>query len=211
MWKLISRRAFVTKTLRLVGGTIFLGIGLDRAFSQPVPLQKPGLSPASPLPLGSVPRPVPAGERRPGLFMLIDGIEGDSDDAHHKKWINLASFSSPAGLGGSVSPGARAGPQVLRRNEISWRAKRGKASTQLAEAKTKETFHKSAVIEGFRQHADGTSSLRITMTNVQVGAIGPGPDPQSEEGALRYERIRLAFVRRGPDGKILGLPLLLSN
>lgn len=231
----VSRRDFLKTAVRFAGGVLVLGslgetaIGQDvrdhrnlmPSPTQPVPPGPPSIRPparaggTTPLqPAGPIPQGQPAATGAE-FFLLLDGIQGDSQEAKHKNWIKLDSFTQkrmPLSMGpttGGLVPSS--GPQGLIVRSTS-----GKASSRLAESNAKALRHKFAVLEGRRQRGSRTEHLKISLRNVTVfshkkDASGSSPSLSTDETVLRGESVRIELVERGSDGRLLSIPFLVSQ
>jgi type VI secretion system secreted protein Hcp len=137
------------------------------------------------------------------IFLTLDGIPGDSDDANHKNEIAIESFAFLAKRP-TITPGATK-LSSLRLDKVY-----DVSSPKLFAAATSGRRIKSAVLT-FSTGSDptGTDVLTyklsdVTVTSYEQGGANPDTKPLGsleEEIGLRAARVSVSEKRLGPDGK----------
>jgi len=129
-------------------------------------------------------------------FLKLAGIEGESTDAAHEKWIEILSFSHGISQmkGGSVSAtGAHAG-QRADFTDFSIVKTLDKTSPKLALACADGTHFTDATIEICKAGGDKQKYMEYKLSDVLVSSFRPGGSAQGGD-ALPLEEVSLAYAK----------------
>jgi type VI secretion system secreted protein Hcp len=113
-----------------------------------------------------------------GAFMKIQGVDGESNDRDHEKWIIIESFSwGVARTSSAAAPG-----------DITITKAVDRASPKLAEYRAKGSGFPEVIVDTPR--TDGKPGyITYTLKNVKIVSITPG-------GGGKTEKIKLAYQSR---------------
>ena len=140
-------------------------------------------------------------------FLKIDGIEGESTDGKHGKWIEILSynfsFSQPAG--GSASSGGARTKERLNISDFSIVKTIDKASPKLLLACAKGDHIANVAIELCRNSGDKLKYAEYKLSDVLVSSVRPGGSAQGGE-ALPLEEVsfnagKIEFIYTATDQK----------
>ena len=127
-------------------------------------------------------------------FLKIDGIEGESTDGAHGKWIEVLSYSfgvSQPSSGSASSGGARSAERV-NMSDFSIVKTIDKASPKLMLACAKGDHIKEVTMELCRNTGDKLKYAEYKLTDVLVTNVRPGGSSQGGE-ALPLEEVSFNF------------------
>jgi type VI secretion system secreted protein Hcp len=135
-------------------------------------------------------------------FLKIDGIDGESDDDKHQKWVEILSFSH--GLSqpstGSRSSGGAATAERVNHQDFSVVKTLDKASAKLALACCKGTHIKEVKLELCRAADDKAKYMEYKMSDVIISSVRPGGSAQGgetlplEEVSFNYGKIEWTYT-----------------
>lgn len=135
-------------------------------------------------------------------FLKIDGIDGESDDDKHQKWIEILSFSH--GLSqpstGSRSSGGAATAERVNHQDFSVVKSLDKTSPKLALSCCKGTHIKEVKLELCRATDDKSKYMEYKMSDVIVTSVRPGGSAQGgetlplEEVSFNYGKIEWTYT-----------------
>ena len=140
-------------------------------------------------------------------FLKIDGIEGESTDSAHGKWIEIMSynfsFSQPSS--GSASSGGARSAERCNVSDFSIVKTIDKASPKLMLACAKGDHIANIVVELCRNTGDKLKYAEYKLTDVLVSGVRPGGSSQGGE-ALPLEEVsfnpgKIEFVYTATDQK----------
>jgi type VI secretion system secreted protein Hcp len=134
-------------------------------------------------------------------FLKVEGVDGESTDEKHPKWIEIISFShgfnQPPSATVSSSGGASSGRVNMQ--DFSVVKRFDSASTKLYEACCTGKHFPTVKVEFCR--ADGTSKMKymeIKMSQVMVSSVRPGgtsgDDVPLEEVAFNFGKIEWTYI-----------------
>ena len=167
--------------------------------------------PDQPMISGIVPGPVAAAD----MFIKFDGVDGESADANHDKWIDVLSIDWGA-TGGQ--PGAAAGGPPRR--AASPRRAAGAARMEVRVLRVTKTFDKSSVklmeacangtqlpnmiVELTTSEAGRTPYIRYELTNVVVSSYSlfATGDVPTEQVTLSFAEVKWDYIEQGQRGKV---------
>ncbi len=146
---------------------------------------------------GVVPGPVAAAD----MFIKIEGIDGESVDASHDKWIDVLSvdWGSTGGQPGAAaggppqrmaSPTRRAQPGRMEISDLSLTKTFDKSSPKLMEACAKGKQLPNMIIELTTTEDGRTPYIRYELTNVMVTSYSIS----TADGGVPMESVTLNFA-----------------
>ncbi len=139
-------------------------------------------------------------------FLKIDGVEGESTDDSHDKWIEVLSVShaltqqSTGPSGGGAHSGGR-----VDHADITVVKSMDASSPQLCLACCNGKSHPTAVIEYCRAGEKKQRFYKLELTDVVITSISPfasgGGDFPQEEMTLTYGTIKWTYTKTDTRGK----------
>jgi type VI secretion system secreted protein Hcp len=142
------------------------------------------------------------------MFLKIDGIDGESQDASHANEIDVLSFSfgvtqtisDPSGGGGGAGKATFA--------DISFSKRLDKASPKLYEACASGKHIAQAILTLRRDGEKGVEYYKVTLSDVLVSSISTGGSAgdavPTETLSLNYTRIEWEYTPQKDDGSTGG-------
>jgi type VI secretion system secreted protein Hcp len=127
-------------------------------------------------------------------FIKIEGIEGESRDDGHEKWIDVLSFSwgMSRSAEASTSTGS-GGAEKAVPGDITITKAIDRASPNLADFRTKGKIITSMIVDTVRK--DGKPGREITtLKNVKIVSVTVGADGKTEKVKFAYQSYRLVFT-----------------
>ena len=150
-----------------------------------------------------------------GVYMKIDGIEGDTSAAAdgHKEWIVIESLStsmnvSPTHAGTGAGASRRRGEAIVE--DVSMTKYADKSSPKLAEAVCKGKVFPKVEIEVTASYTDAgrQTYYKYELTNVMVTSYSVsgsgGEDRPVENFTLNFEEVKVSYDQQGLKGKKKG-------
>jgi type VI secretion system secreted protein Hcp len=144
------------------------------------------------------------------VFLKIDGLEGESDDAEHKNEIEVLSYSwgVTQAITGTVSSAGTFTGQRADHHPIHIQKYLDKSSPKAAQSCAAGEHHKSAVLTLCRAGGDKQPYMEykledVLISSVQHGGSGEGGVP-TESWSLHYSKITQTYTQIGLDGKPKG-------
>jgi type VI secretion system secreted protein Hcp len=158
-----------------------------------------------------------------GMFIKFDGVDGESKDADHDKWIDVLSFCQGLSTPGGGATGATRRRGAVVMEDIACSKELDKSSPKIAEAVCKGKvfpkveIHLTSTYGGDRE----ITYLKYELTNVMVTGYkicgqNPGgnrvnPDGTAgeeevptEDFALNFEEIKVTYTENDSKGKKKG-------
>ncbi len=144
-------------------------------------------------------------------FMKFDGVDGESQDAKHKGWIDLLSFSQSIHQPGSGATGVarRRGDVIM--DDIRCSKLLDKSSPKIGESVCNGKVYPKVEIE---MTASYTDDARVTyyryelknvlVTSYNVSGSGQSQDVPSEDFSLNFEEIKVTYTENDNAGKKKG-------
>jgi type VI secretion system secreted protein Hcp len=138
------------------------------------------------------------------MFLKIDGIDGESQDASHANEIDVLSFSfgvtqtisDPSGGGGETGKATFA--------DISFAKRLDKASPKLYEHCASGKHIPTATLTVRRDGEQGFEYYKVTLTDVLISSVSTGGSAgdvvPTETLSLNYGRIEWEYVPQKEDG-----------
>jgi type VI secretion system secreted protein Hcp len=143
------------------------------------------------------------------MFLKIDGIKGESQDAKHKDEIHIESFSwgmNQTGVGGM---GGGSGAGKVNIHDISITKVVDKSSTPLMLACCNGKHFATALITVRKAGENPLEYLKIKLTDVLVSSVqeaGHGGDTLSESLTLNFAKVNVAYQQQNSKGAAEGSP-----
>jgi type VI secretion system secreted protein Hcp len=139
-------------------------------------------------------------------FLKLDGIEGESTDAKHAGWIDVASWSW--GENQPVQPAAGSGASVgkVHFQDFTFTSRVSKASPKLFLACASGQHLKQAQLVGRKAGKAQQDFLTWTFSDVLVTAYGTGGDEGSDAAfdnvSLNFSKATIAYKAQKADGSL---------
>ena len=132
------------------------------------------------------------------FFLKIEGIDGESVDTGHEKWIELQSWSWGESNAGSSTAGGGLGSGKVSMQDFHFVARRSKASPTLMLACATGQHIQKAQLEARKAGGKQEVFLQITLENVlvssyQLGGQDPGGHTQ-DQLSLNFAKIEMKYT-----------------
>lgn len=139
-----------------------------------------------------------------GIFLLLDGVTGDSLDARHQSWMDIGDFTFEAAAPTTVTKtGLAAGRPTVTPLQVQ--VFEGKASPKLFGDMLRGVLHPTATLDVFKAGADPLLLLQVKLSNVfltEFTAAGSTGGDSFHKVTLAYTRISYAYYPQKPDGTL---------
>jgi type VI secretion system secreted protein Hcp len=144
------------------------------------------------------------------VFLKLDGIDGESNDAKHKDEIDIESFQWGLSQSGTFAGGGGGGAGKASFQDFSFTANISKASPQLFLACATGEHIKEGTITVRKSGKDQQEYYTVKLSDCLVSlynqaAVAAGDSPQ-DEFALNYAKIEVTYKPQNADGS-LGTPI----
>jgi len=142
-------------------------------------------------------------------FLKIEGIPGESKDKTYKDTIHLESWSFGQSQGGTFGTGGGGGAGKVVMGDFHFAQKVCKASPLLFKACAKGDHIASAQLICRKAGGEQIDFLNFTFTDLlvssyQVGGHGGSDVIPTEQVALNFTKIEIAYKEQDQKGKALG-------
>jgi type VI secretion system secreted protein Hcp len=143
------------------------------------------------------------------IYIKIDGVEGESQDANHDKWIDVLSISGGLFNSGTTHTGGGTGTGVANFQDLYLTKYVDKASPLLVGAASSGQIYRDAFIEVTKAGTEAQilyfeyRLTNILVTSVSTGGSG-GEDRLTENVSLNYAKVNWHYYQVGPDGQAMG-------
>ena len=144
-------------------------------------------------------------------FVQVDGIEGESTDDKHKKWIEVLSFGLGAtqAVGTAVSTGGARSGERVDVQDFSITKVLDKSTPKLFLACCKGTHLKTVTVELCRATGDKQKYMEYKMEDVLITSYSDmgssGGDLPTEQISFNYAKLTLTYTQTDHDtGKPAG-------
>ena len=134
-------------------------------------------------------------------FLKLKGIDGESQDDKHSKWIEILSYSFNASqmTAGARSTGGSANKERVNLSDLTIVKALDVASPKIFLACCNGEPIGEAVIELCRATKDKTKYLEIKMTDVVISSYAPGgskggDDLPTEQVSFNYGKIEVIYT-----------------
>lgn len=143
-------------------------------------------------------------------YLFIEGIEGQSVDADHAKWINLLSISEsmsrPVSFGGS---GSSRNTSSVSHGEIMVAKELDKSTPKLIEAVNSGKTLATVKIDMVQSLGDTSKRLpymqwelkNVLVTSYSISGSGMGGDVPTESLSLNFEEAKWVYTQYSKEGK----------
>ena len=139
------------------------------------------------------------------IFLMIDGIDGESADSKHKDEIDILSWSLGASNAGSMAHGGGGGVGRVSFQDLHFTKRVDKSSPKLLEHCANGKHIKKAVLVGRKQGGDQMDYMKITLTDILVSSFqqaGHGED--SEQVSINFSHIEYVYTAQNEKGAKAG-------
>jgi type VI secretion system secreted protein Hcp len=136
------------------------------------------------------------------MFLKIDGIDGESQDAKHKGEIEIESFSWGASRPGTGGTGGGGTTGRVTMDDFSFTTPVTKASPKLLLACVENRRIKTALLTVRRSGAQQHDFLKVTMSDVQILAWkqAAGAELPLDQVSMNFGKVQIAYTGQRPDG-----------
>jgi type VI secretion system secreted protein Hcp len=141
------------------------------------------------------------------VFLKLDGIEGESQDARHRGEIDVDTYSwGAANPVGHTGTGTGAGSGRVTFQDFSFTAPVSKASPKLFLACASGQHVRSAVLTVRKSGAQQQDFLKVTMTDVTVSGYTQAADGDAtvplDLVTLTFARFQVSYAAQRSDGSL---------
>jgi type VI secretion system secreted protein Hcp len=139
-------------------------------------------------------------------FLQIDGIEGESQDAKHKAWIDLLSWSWGESHAAAPEAGGGGGSGRVSMQDVHFAMPMSKASPRFFLACASGRHHKEAVLVGRKGGKDPQEFMTWTFSDVLVTSYqtsgSEAQDGPFDQVSLNFTKVRLDYKAQKADGSL---------
>lgn len=140
------------------------------------------------------------------IFIKIDGIEGEAQDANHKNWISVISFSYAVSQSSSAATGGGSGVGKANFSDLVFTHFIDKASPNLM-MRCADGKHINKVELSCNKVGGGQQEyMKVTMEQVLITHVRPVGATNSarviEEVGLSYGKIKVEVKSQNKDGSM---------
>jgi type VI secretion system secreted protein Hcp len=133
-------------------------------------------------------------------FIKIQGIEGESTDAHHAGWIEIRNYDLNVSqkVSQTASSAGGGGAERADFSEFGFTKLLDKASPQLALACATGTHIKAIVVELCRAGGDKVRFMQYTFTNCMISSFNTSADGDFAEDDVGfvYGKVEWCYTRQ---------------
>jgi type VI secretion system secreted protein Hcp len=138
------------------------------------------------------------------MFLKLDGIDGESQDAKHKGEIEIESFSWGASNSGSAAHGAGGGAGKVSMQDFSFVTPVSKASPKLFLACASGQHIRSGVLTVRSSGERAREFLKVTITDVLVSSWqqsgSAGDVVPTDQVTMNFAKIHVAYTEQSATG-----------
>jgi type VI secretion system secreted protein Hcp len=139
-------------------------------------------------------------------FLFIDGVAGESQDAKHKGWIDVMSWSWGETNAGSHGAGSGGGAGRVAFQDFSFSTRVSKASPALFLACATGQHFKQAKLDARKAGKSQQEFLTWTFSDVLVSSYqttgADGDDRPLDSVSLNFARAQISYRPQKPDGSL---------
>ena len=141
------------------------------------------------------------------MFLKLDGIDGESTDDSHVKWIEVESFSWGVTQSGTLAFGGGGGAGKAQFQDFHFVTNTSKASPLLFKSCATGEHIKEATLTVRKSGGDRPQDyLHIKMNDVlissyQTGGSQGGGTP-TDQASLNFAKIEFSYQPQKPDGSL---------
>ena len=141
------------------------------------------------------------------MFLKIDTVPGESQDAKHKDEIEISSFSWGCTQTGTFAQGGGGGAGKVAMHDFSFEMKTSKGSPKLFLACAKGDHLPKATLTCRKAGGEQQEYLKVTFTDLLVSSFEHrglhGDDPQ-ERITLNFAQVEEEYREQDSRGQLLG-------
>lgn len=143
------------------------------------------------------------------MFLKIDGIDGESQDAKHKSEIEVLTYSFGSRQSGSQASGSGGGSGKVQMHDFHFTMRTSQASPKLFLHCANGKHIPTVVMVGRKAGGEQQEYQKITLSDVLVssfqmsGAQGDSEIPV-EQITLNFAKIEIEYKEQKPDGTLGG-------
>jgi type VI secretion system secreted protein Hcp len=136
------------------------------------------------------------------MFLKLDGIDGESNDAKHKGEIEIESFSWGASSPGTAGPGGGGSTGRVTMEDFTFTTPVTRASPKLFQATVERRRIKTALLTVRRSGGQQHDFLKVTMSDVQISEWkqAAGADVPMDQVRMSFGKVQIAYTGQRPDG-----------
>jgi type VI secretion system secreted protein Hcp len=151
--------------------------------------------------LGAVVSPRSADAAVVDMFIRIDGIDGESADKGHEKWIQASNIHTGLSSTASLFSGGGGGTGKVKMNDLVFHHPIDKASAALA-IHASEGRHIAKVTIEMRKAGGNATFYKITLSDVLVSSIAQNISGESlgEQVSLSFAKVEWEYRAQLPNG-----------
>jgi type VI secretion system secreted protein Hcp len=144
------------------------------------------------------------------MFMKLDGIQGEAQDAVHKNEIDVLAWSWGASNSGSAHQGGGAGSGKANFQDLSFTKYIDLSSTSLMQACATGKHVANATLTVRKAGTNPLEYLVINMTEVLISNISTGgsggEDRLTENVSLNFASFKVNYKQQSAQGSAAGSP-----
>lgn len=136
------------------------------------------------------------------VFLKIDGIDGESNDAKHKGEIEIESFSWGVSSPEAGGAGGGGGAGRVTMEDFSFTTPVTRASPKLFLACVERRRIKTALLTVRRAGGQQHDFYKVTMSDVQISAWkqASGAELPMDQVSMNFGKVQIAYTGQRPDG-----------
>ncbi len=147
------------------------------------------------------------------IYALFDGIEGESAERDHARWIDVAAYSHALSSPGAVGTGGGAGAGKVQHEPVVFVKNLDASSPELIKALNTGKNISKATFDFVRAGERKFVFLRVVLDDVRLIAYSvsgsAGADALTESISVVYRKITWTYTPQKPDGSA-GTPVTTS-
>lgn len=148
------------------------------------------------------------------MFLKLDGIKGESQDAKHKDEIQIESFSWGVNQTGTMAHGTGGGAGKVHVNDISITKYLDKSTPELMLACCNGKHIPNGLITVRKAGEKPLEYLKIKLTDILISSVqnagSPSHDSLSESLSLNFSKFQVEYQPQGKDGSASGGPVMMG-
>lgn len=146
----------------------------------------------------------PAAQGAVEMFLKVEDIEGESNDAAHRRWIDIAAWSWNISNSGSIHSGGGGGAGKAAFADLTITKWVDRSTPHLMLAAASGKHFKNAVLVVRRAGHRPVEFLEIRLTEVLVTSVATGASGEenrlTETITLNFGKVEVDYVPQKPDG-----------
>ena len=147
------------------------------------------------------------------MFLKLDGIKGESQDASHKDEIHVESFSWGMSQTGTMATGGGGGAGKVSVHDISITKVVDKSTPELMLSCATGKHIKEALLTVRKAGEKPLEYLKIKLTDILISGIadsGQGGELIQESIKLNFSKFQVQYQEQGADGSAKGGPVMMG-